>query len=114
LLHPSDRFLWVEGADGRGENQGSWSFVGGTPAANFSDAQFGDSPAAFHITSATFSFADGHSEAHKWLNGTTIAYANSTDPNKDGGSGGTQAAANISSKQDLQWLGQRYPTSVNP
>src|SRR5712671_3556788 len=27
LLHPTDRFLWVEGADGRGENQGSWSFV---------------------------------------------------------------------------------------
>jgi len=44
----------------------------GTAAANFTDATFADSPAAFHVTSGTFSFADGHVESHKWLDGSTL------------------------------------------
>src|SRR5262249_49707093 len=68
VMHPSERFLWVEGADGRGENVGSWQMSNyGTPSLNFSDAKFRDSPAAFHVTSASFIYADGHSEMHKWL-----------------------------------------------
>jgi len=83
ILHPSNGILWIEGADMRGENEGSWDMGIGTPANNFSTAVFGDSPAAFHVTSATFNFADGHAESHRWLDGTTIAYANDTTPTKD-------------------------------
>src|SRR5665213_832869 len=61
ILHPSGRFVWAEGADMRGENVGSWVMADpGTAAANFSDALFGDSPAAFHGSAGTFGFADGH------------------------------------------------------
>ena len=114
ITRPSDKFIWVEGADMRGENVGSWGMSNyGTLAANFTDAQFQDSPAAFHITSADFNFCDGHAEAHKWLNASTIAFANDTTQGKDSG-GTTQNNANSNRKQDLQWIGSHYPGTQNP
>ncbi len=114
VTRPSEKFLWVEGADMRGENVGSWSMANyGTAANNFTDARFQDSPAAFHVTSACFNFADGHSETHKWLDGTTIAFANDTSQNKDSG-GATQTAANHAGNPDLKWVGSHYPGTQNP
>jgi hypothetical protein len=120
VKHPSDRFIWVEGADMRGENVGSWAMAAnayGTPAANFLDARFQDSPAAFHITSADFNFVDGHAESHKWLVSATIAFGNDTTPNKDSG-GASQTAANAyvgtAANLDLQWIGSHYPGPQNP
>jgi len=55
VKHPSDRFIWVEGADMRGENVGSWTMNVGT-APNYDDAKWVDSPAAFHVRSADFNF----------------------------------------------------------
>jgi prepilin-type N-terminal cleavage/methylation domain-containing protein len=115
VLRPSERFLWVEGADGRGENVGSWGMDNyGTVAQAFRDARFLDSPAAFHVTSATFSFADGHGEGHKWLDQTTIQFANDTTLDKDSGAGGSRAAARTGSLRDQQWIGMRYPGPQNP
>jgi prepilin-type N-terminal cleavage/methylation domain-containing protein/prepilin-type processing-associated H-X9-DG protein len=114
VLHPADRFLWVEGGDGRGENIGSWTMANtGTAALNFSDARFRDSPANFHGGAASFSFADGHAEMHKWLDATTIVYADSANINKDAGSS-EQSAAQNNSKRDQQWVGMRYATTSNP
>jgi hypothetical protein len=90
-----------------------WGFNTGTPSLNFSDASFVDSPAAFHVVSATFNFCDGHAESHKWLNPATIKFANDTTQTKDAG-GATQQAANGGSSADRQWIAQRYPTTVNP
>ena len=114
LRRPSERFLWIEGADGRGENIGAWTMANyGTAALSFTDAQFRDSPADFHCNAAGFSFADGHAESHKWLDATTLAYARSLNPNKDAGSA-EQTAAQQNSKRDQQWVGMRYPTVNNP
>ena len=116
VSHPSDRFIWIEGADMRGENIGSWNLSAyGTAAANFTDAAFGDSPAAFHITSAVFNFCDGHAESHKWHDGATISFAN--DPSvtgKDNGSDGMRGLANHPNNSDLQWVGSHYPGNQNP
>jgi hypothetical protein len=113
IYRPSDKFVWVEGADMRGENVGSWGMGNyGTTAANFTDATFKDSPAAFHINSATFPFADGHAESHRWMDGTTIAFANDLTRTKDAG-GPTQTAANHAGNPDLQWLGSHYPNKAN-
>ena len=114
LLHNSERMLFIEGEDTRNENLGSW-FVSprGVPPT-FAGVQFNDSPAAFHVNTATFSFTDGHSEAHRWLDGTTIAYAKDLDPNKDAGGTATRAAANANSKRDLYWLAYRYAGTHNP
>jgi prepilin-type N-terminal cleavage/methylation domain-containing protein len=118
ILHASDRFLWVEGADGRGENVGSWVMDDpGTAAAGFNDALFGDSPAAFHVTSGTFSFADGHAEKHKWLDGSTLAYANSVASDKENGNNGgdgSKGRAKDNSERDQQWVGSHYPGPQNP
>jgi len=115
LLHPSDRFIWAEGGDLRGENIGSWQMANfGTPALGFTDAQFGDSPAAFHgKTSASFSYTDGHSDLRKWLDATTLAYALSTDITKDSSSP-EKSAAQSGSKRDQPWVGSHYPTVDNP
>ena len=115
FYHPSERFLWVEGADGRGENVGSWVMAnGGNPTNGYADARFGDSPAAFHVTSGTFSFGDGHAESHKWQDPTTIAYANSTAISKEMDSDGTRSAAQKGSVHDQPWVGRRYVTPDNP
>jgi prepilin-type N-terminal cleavage/methylation domain-containing protein len=114
LLRASERILWVEGADGRGENVGSWTMANfGTPTLGFSDAQFRDSPADFHCGAAGFSFADGHAEMHKWLDATTLAYARSRNVNKDSGSA-EQTAAQTGSRRDQPWVGRRYATANNP
>ena len=114
IPHASNGILWVEGADMRGENQGSWAMNTGTAANNFSTAAFGDSPAAFHVISATFSFADGHAEGHKWLDSTTIAYANDTTPNKDAVNTGTRGKATDHVNVDAIWVASRYPGGQNP
>jgi prepilin-type N-terminal cleavage/methylation domain-containing protein len=114
ITRPSDKAVWYEGADMRGENLGSWEMANvGTQAAGFSDAQFGDSPAAFHVTSADFNFADGHAESHKWLDGSTIAWASDIDQAHDT-SDPAKAAAQTFSKHDQQWLGLHYAGNQNP
>ncbi|MFZ1073653.1 MAG: prepilin-type N-terminal cleavage/methylation domain-containing protein [Verrucomicrobiia bacterium] len=115
IKHPADRFVWIEGADMRGENVGSWEMSQyGTSALNFTDALFGDSPAAFHVTSACFNFADGHAESHRWLSAATVAFANDTDPSKESIIGGTKGNANYPGNPDLQWVGSHYPGNQNP
>ena len=110
VRHPADRFIWAEGADMRGENVGSWSMNAGTVAANFSDATWVDSPAAFHGNLTDFNFCDGHAEKHKWLNQATIQWANDTSSTKDGNPG----AANTGSAVDRQWVGSRFASLANP
>ena len=112
---PTDKFIWVEGADMRGENVGSWGMNNyGTPAAGFTDAQFEDSPAAFHISSAVFNFCDGHCESRRWKDGATIAFANDQNSNKDSGGDGVRGTANHAGNADLAWIGAHYPGRQNP
>jgi len=113
ISRPSEKFVFVEGADMRGENLGSWEMTTGTQSLGFSDAEFGDSPAAFHTTSADFIFADGHAESHKWVDGATIAWAADTDFNHDT-SDLAKGTAQAQSKHDQQWLGMHYPGNQNP
>jgi prepilin-type N-terminal cleavage/methylation domain-containing protein/prepilin-type processing-associated H-X9-DG protein len=108
ISHPSERMLWIEENDPRGENLGSWIMNGGTPLSSFTDAGTIDSPASFHGSSSTFNFADGHVEARKWLDGAMIKYAKSMDSNKYG-SAPSYAQAPI----DVLFLAKRYVTTLN-
>ena len=111
IFHASDRIVWIEGEDMRGENLGSWNMTSyGTPALSFKDAAFGDSPAAFHVNSAVFPFCDGHAELHRWFDGRTLAYANDYDPGKDDNYGPGMTAPNV----DAAWVGSKTPTTANP
>ena len=109
LLHPSGRFLWVEENDPRGENLSSWDMHPGVPPM-FSGAIFVDSVAAWHGNSSTLSWADGHAESHRWLDGTTIVYALNSDPNKYFGSTLTTTQC----PHDLLYLANGYATKLNP
>jgi prepilin-type N-terminal cleavage/methylation domain-containing protein len=113
ILHPSDRFLWGESSDMRGESVGGYLMTPGTPAANFTDSVFQNPPAAFHINSASWSFADGHADMHRWLNGATIAYANDTTKTKASGSA-SRTAAQALPNVDSQWVGQHNGNTLNP
>ena len=115
VQHVSGRVLWVEGGDMRGENMGSWVMSNaGTPSLDYSDAKFIDSPAASHGgNTAGFSFVDGHAELHRWLDGTTIAYALSLNLNKDQMSS-EKTAAQHPGNVDAIWVGRRYPSTSNP
>lgn len=110
VAHPSDRFIWIESSDSRGENVGSWWFgLQGNQANGFQGSTFADAldaPAVFHGVSAVFNFCDGHAESHRWLNGATVAFANwncvGTPP--------SPPAAN----SDSQWVAEHYAGKQNP
>jgi prepilin-type N-terminal cleavage/methylation domain-containing protein len=108
ILHPSERFLWVEENDKRGDNFGSWELnVGGA----FGNVAFGynatwvDCPAAFHVTSSTFSFADGHALARAWGAGNTLAIAQA----------GAQNGVPVPKPNaDISYVASCYPCVENP
>jgi prepilin-type N-terminal cleavage/methylation domain-containing protein len=111
ILHPSERFLWVEENDPRGENEGSWLFYPGTPP-NFTDARFSDSMSDwFGGDTTTFSWADGHSNLHKWVDAATIAYASNLNPNKYSSPGAPSFAQ---APDDTLWVAQHCPSVRNP
>jgi prepilin-type processing-associated H-X9-DG protein len=127
LTHPSERFLWVEECssqtvtvDGQkfAENEHAWEMYPGSPTAPprpFYTAMWIDSPAAFHGSSSTFSFADGHAESHKWISGLVVAFAKSMSDkysNSPGNTGEGLAANNA--KEDLYYVASHFPTLENP
>ena len=117
IKHPSNGFIWLEENDPRSqsagaytvfENQDSWELVvsGSWPPANWYDG-----PAAFHQTSATFSYVDGHAENHKWLDPATIALGN----NVNGARPGTCTATTLAmTPRGSFFCGERLFVSVFP
>ncbi|MCX6924111.1 MAG: prepilin-type N-terminal cleavage/methylation domain-containing protein [Verrucomicrobia bacterium] len=108
VVHPSERYLWVEENDPRGENEGSWIMTQGTPPT-FAGSQLVDSPAAFHGDSSTFSWADGHASSRKWVDAAVLAHARSMVPDKYA-SGPTLAKG----PHDVFFLANGYASKVNP
>jgi len=84
LNHATEKFTFVEENDPRGENEGTWVMNVNGSAPNWAGTSILDSPAAFHGASSTFCWADGHATSHRWLDGTTIAYAASMNTSKYG------------------------------
>ena len=78
----------------------------GPPAGT--TASFEDSPAAFHGTTSTFNFADGHAEPHKWRDTATLNFARSTDPDKYNNRPSWKDTPN-----DAPWMNLRYAAN-NP
>jgi prepilin-type N-terminal cleavage/methylation domain-containing protein/prepilin-type processing-associated H-X9-DG protein len=81
ILHPSERFLWVEENDPRGESVGGWVINAQNPQS-WTGSGFVDGPAAWHGGTSTFSWADGHADDHKWLDSATVTFALSMEPLK--------------------------------
>ena len=65
VRRPSEKYVFVEEADGRGYNKGSW-------VINPTGDQWVDPLAIWHNKKSTLGFADGHSEMHRWLDKSTL------------------------------------------
>jgi prepilin-type processing-associated H-X9-DG protein len=68
-----------------------------------------DSVAAWHGGTSTFSWADGHSESHRWIDQPTLTYALSTDPTKYGA-----PPTFAQSPTDTYFLAKSFATMKNP
>jgi len=83
---PGPSMTWVLlDEDVKGLNDAAFGF-------SMSEAMWVDVPGTYHNSGCGFAFADGHSEAHKWLNGSKQSEAPITNPNDH---------------QDWLWLRQR-------
>ena len=130
VLHPSQRFLFVEECasqnPGSGQNSGNyienlnaWDMNPGDPNGTppFGTANWVDSTAAFHGVSSTFSFVDGHSESRKWIDSRVVAFGNSMNAGKYGqpnGGGGPEAVAADNAKTDLNWWRRTVRNDFEP
>ena len=56
---------------------------------------FGDVPATYHNIAGSFSFADGHSEIHRWLDGRTINVSKKIP---------VPLSTSLPNDQDVDWL----------
>jgi len=72
IKNTSQTFIFVEDADNRGYNNGSW-----TVTWTGSGFTWVDPLAMYHGNVGTFAYADGHAESHKWKNGMIINYGKS-------------------------------------
>jgi prepilin-type N-terminal cleavage/methylation domain-containing protein/prepilin-type processing-associated H-X9-DG protein len=72
-----------------------------------------DLPASYHNGSVNLSFADGHSEAHRWL------YASTKRPARPGGAHPLPFAMPVAERGDFEWLMDRttveaYSSATDP
>jgi len=67
---PANTFTFIEDADSRGYNVGTWVITWIVATGKFI---WQDAPAMYHGNINTFSFADGHSAYHKWTDFKVIA-----------------------------------------
>jgi len=95
---PSMTMVFIEEADSRGYNNGSW-------ALNTEPPGWVDTFAVFHGDNSSFSFADGHSESHKWLEASTIKAARDS---ANGINSFYWSVGNASSNRDFRWIYDRY------
>ncbi|HEX5222750.1 MAG TPA: prepilin-type N-terminal cleavage/methylation domain-containing protein [Verrucomicrobiae bacterium] len=63
-------------------------------------AQWTDQPASYHNGAAGFSFADGHSEIHKWVASLSTAQAKAVDTSYTG----VTAKPVVRGDKDLSWM----------
>ena len=63
LRHPSMAFVTLD-EQGDSINDGKFMF---DPGGILGNEHWRDMPASYHMNGCSFSFADGHSEIHKWL-----------------------------------------------
>jgi prepilin-type N-terminal cleavage/methylation domain-containing protein/prepilin-type processing-associated H-X9-DG protein len=100
-LGPSDLLVLVC-EDPDTINDGLWTFV---EPEQPSQTVWGDMPSKYHGNSCPFSFADGHSEIHHWLNpGAIETTINQTM---------TSAPQQVVNNPDVWWVAQHFTQPSN-
>lgn len=94
---PARAMAFVEEADSRNYNQGTW-------VINADTHGWVDPMAVFHLNSSTISFADGHVEPHRWLEKSTLDAAAAAQSGKDTPFFWSKAKDD----RDFAWVETRY------
>jgi prepilin-type N-terminal cleavage/methylation domain-containing protein/prepilin-type processing-associated H-X9-DG protein len=81
MLSPSQTFTFLEQADQRGYNIGTWVIQWNVVAGSFG---WNDPVAMYHGNVSTCAFADGHAEHHKWSDPIIIQAGNLAASGRDG------------------------------
>lgn len=89
---PSPSELWVFVDEHPDSINDGWLITDVT-----SKSRWVDLPASYHNNACGFAFADGHSEIHKWLEGSTIVKVKKMQYN----------GFNAPGSRDIQWMVQR-------
>lgn len=71
IIHPSPSDLWILVDQHPDSISTAWFIVDETGYPNASQTKLAGIPASYHNGGCSFSFADGHSETHHWLDGRT-------------------------------------------
>ena len=113
IHHPSQRYVWIENNDPRGENESWWWLnLGAAGAPTFTGTQMGDPAAAWHGNNCNFAWADGHAEAHRWLDAAVIAYCVNTTPQELPPNSGQPSLG--TAPDDVLFLAKGYADQDNP
>jgi prepilin-type N-terminal cleavage/methylation domain-containing protein/prepilin-type processing-associated H-X9-DG protein len=110
----SDCVVFVEQADSRGYNAGN--FAGSVASVSPAQFSFVDLFATYHGNVGTFSFADGHAEARKWMD-PAILFAGKTANSAAAGIykyNTTSATTPNTSGADAVWIVNHWKTPANP
>ena len=99
---PSQAFVFVEEADPRGYNEGTWVVDRSTGP---SDSEWVDNFAIFHGIVSTFAFSDGHVEGHAWKNKQLIKAEQQV---AQGNFGGYYAPGGDTEDPDYVWIWNGY------
>ena len=101
----SQTFVFTEDVDSRGYNEGTWEVIwtGGNIRFNWQDPL-----PIYHGNVSTYGFADGHAEAHKWLDANLVAAGKAA---ASGGNTGGIPGGGPTSGPDYNyvWQGVRFP-----
>lgn len=95
--------VFLEEADSRNFNRGTWVINVGSPAGS-GGVGWVDPFAIFHGNVSTISFADAHAESHRWLVGSTIKAARDSSKGVDS----FYWAGGNNKNVDFQWVYERY------
>ncbi len=98
IAYPSRNYVFVEEADDRGWNLGSW-LVDPSPKA----LTWVDAVAIWHNKKSTLSFADGHAGTHRWLGPAMISSSDIGRASKFGATAKTPQ-----DKQDIWYMKYGY------
>ena len=100
---PAEAAIFVEEADSRGVNLGTW-VIDAFLSPSGGSAGWVDPFAVFHGNWSTFSYADGHADGHTWRDARTLKAARDSANGIDSfyWAGGNR------NNPDFVWLYQRY------
>ncbi len=114
ISHPSDRYVWIEENDPRGENEGWWQIYLAGTAPTFTGTTLADSGAAWHGSNSTFGWADGHAESHHWIDSYMVAYCLNNDSMRPPPNDSIAPPDLNNAPHDVLFLANGFATQENP